>query len=768
MKFKSLSIKGAVPFPELVSIKFPDAKKIALVGGNGAGKSTVFDCILAALYGSVTKPHGIYSLFKNSKEGLIDLTFEMDGHEYRIKRLIDGVGRKQKPFFYCNGQPITEGKVSEFDDLVRVTLGLSEKAFLASVYNCQTQKGNPLSLNDRERRDLLTEVLGLGQFDGPLALVAEDASGTQKALDTLHAKRDVLLSDPLVMSDLTETKSQIEEEITSLETQIKEQEEAAQNARQAVANAKANAQNLDEMRRQIELLQEQIKSAQERKAEVEAKIKKNEDELLGKAEAIRAAVTETEKLEFENSEAEKRIAEAEAEITKLEKERQEQILEKRDSLDALKNSVDAVKDNLQRLENNKKTLEYNISAKEANIANLKPQTALLTEVPCVDTDYHGRCKLLVSVFETKNLVQDAENSLPQSRLDLVEVESQISKVFQDLGDQEKLFQVEREAFDEFLKVFPGGEKKQYARQMKEFVCLNRDRIQELAPLVKNAPFLEGVDERMEGYRNEIADFDKVLISHAGAIADARNKLDEASQLAETIARHEAAVLGCEAQKGDLQRSRDAKVSQIGDIEAKIKRCQEIDAKLLEIGTEVGKLSGRMSLLGILKEGLGPKGARALKIDSAGPEISELVNALLRECYGSKFTIAIKTLRELASKDGEMRECLEFSIIDNETGEETPVENKSGGEQQLIKEVISLGLCIYQRRRAGVDTRTIIRDESCSALTEANTELYVKMLDRAAVIGGFDQILYVSHKSVAQNLADAVILIQDGGARVMEG
>ena len=112
--------------------------------------------------------------------------------------------------------------------------------------------------------------------------------------------------------------------------------------------------------------------------------------------------------------------------------------------------------------------------------------------------------------------------------------------------------------------------------------------------------------------------------------------------------------------------------------------------------------------------------------------------------------------------------MEFSIIDNETGEESPVENKSGGEQQLIKEVISLGLCIYQRRRAGVDTRTIIRDESCSALTEENTERYVRMLDKACEIGGFDQVLYVSHKSCAQQMADAVIHIGQGKAQVMRG
>lgn len=75
------------------------------------------------------------------------------------------------------------------------------------------------------------------------------------------------------------------------------------------------------------------------------------------------------------------------------------------------------------------------------------------------------------------------------------------------------------------------------------------------------------------------------------------------------------------------------------------------------------------------------------------------------------------------------------------------------------------MCIYQRRKLGVDTRTLIRDEACSALTEDNTIRYILMLQKACEIGGFDQVIFVSHKLVTHGMADAEIKIEAGKVTV---
>jgi DNA repair exonuclease SbcCD ATPase subunit len=201
---------------------------------------------------------------------------------------------------------------------------------------------------------------------------------------------------------------------------------------------------------------------------------------------------------------------------------------------------------------------------------------------------------------------------------------------------------------------------------------------------------------------------------------------------------------------------------IARLESKLASEQEAAKRVEELNATITAEHEMLRDLSILKQALGPKGARALKIDAAGPAISTITNTLLRECFGSRFTILIKTQKSLIKDDSELRECLEFYIIDHETGEESPVEQKSGGEQQLIREVVSLALCIYQRKQTGADLRTVIRDEACSALTEANSMKYVVMLQKACEIGEFDQVLFVSHKTCAQGLAGATIHVMNGG------
>lgn len=766
MRFKSLTVAGAVPFPQQMTINIPEQRKVALTGDNGAGKSTVFDCIYAAFFGDVTKPNGLYSLFKNSKDGLIDLTFEMKGSEYRIRRLIDGVGRKQKPYFYVDGQPITEGKVAEFESKVRETLGISEKAFLASVYNAQTQKGNPLSMNDRDRRDLLTEVLGLGQFDAPFDLVSNQLSNVLRNADALETQRMALstkLQDPAM---LQQQKADIKIRLVELEQRIEESEKLAQKYRQDLANAQANAQQLEEINRQIDVLQQQIDSDKKAIADLEAKVQKNRSELLDKADEIRAAaqaITVNQELLPGYKETEALIAN---DLEKWHETHRNHSLHLTANVVNARTEVDLRQRKLERLEKDKANLQAQLKGNESSIASLRPATLLLESVPCKGMEINNTCDLLKNAHASVGQITLLEKEIIELAVHIEAKSAEITAVQAEIAEcRAKVSELEQQQ-KEWNEAQPPKDLRDRLEHHRGLIKTAEAKISELAPLAKNEPYLKDAEDRIAGYEQEINVCRLRMDSNADALTTWQKKRDDAKNLQETISLCQREIQNAEGGRAAACQEKDQLSARIGQLDALIDQALSIQKEIEELAADRETLLQEVSLLEFLKEGLGPKGARALKIDSAGPEISELVNALLRECYGQKFTILIKTLRDLQS--GEQREKLEFSIIDNETGEETPVENKSGGEQQLIKEVISLGLCIYQRRRAGIDTRTIIRDESCSALTEENTERYVRMLDKACQIGGFDQVLYVSHKSCAQQMADAVIAIEDGKAKVIQG
>jgi len=759
VKLKTLTVKGLVPFPEEQTVVFPASQAIAITGENGAGKTSLLDCIPLALFKSAPNRKGrFYEMFRGN-DALVDLTFEMSGREYRIRRMINANSGTQKAWLYIDGAVVTEGKAAEFDEAVARHLGVSESAFLASVYHAQNGKGNPLSLDDRERRDLLTEVLGLHRFDPPLERVIEAAQQADRQAGQIQAKKEALAT---VRTDIPALEAEAEAlRVTFCQTdnELADLEIKAQEARQRVANAQANAQGLDTLKADLADLDAQIASAQEVVADREGKIAKNKGELVDQAAAIRAAAEQTDRLAVGIAALETARANMREQAGSLEAAHRAKLAELATAEDvalkkvmAAERVTDASGEALSALKSRRDILE-------SKIKGLEPLAGTIDTVSCAGTDLVRQCPLL-------GHARTATTDLTAKREELAHAEAKIkadTELLAGLWAEIEPLDAEHERLKAEIaalqQVDPSATLKVEIATNDKQIEIDHAEIARLAPLVKNLAYLDGVEERISNYRREIRDVNERLAGLTARRDAVAQKIADASNVQRTVEDHQYELAAIETEKATLNTEKSALLAKIGGLNTLIDQARETVAALAEYDAERARLTKRYSTLSLLREALGPKGARALKIDSAGPEISELVNALLRECYGQKFTILIKTQRQLGN--GELREALEFSIIDNATGQETIVENKSGGEQAIIREVISLALCIYQRRRSGFDLRTLIRDEASAPLSELNTELYLSMLRKACEIGGFAQVLYVSHKSSAQALADALIHVEAG-------
>lgn len=754
MKLKSLTTKGLVPLPQEQTIHFPERRKVAVTGENGAGKTTLLDCIPIALFGyAPNRPKSLYDLFRGN-DALVDLEFEMGGHDYRIKRLINANSRQQKPWFFVDGQPTTEGKASEFEAEVSKHLGLSEAAFMASVYHAQNGRGNPLALDDRGRRELLSEILGLGRFDLPFEKISEEVSKQIKEIERHEAEREAINRTIVPTDQLQAEKASLDAQIEAVKANIADWEAKEQEGLQKIAMVKATNTEASELVSKKSLLTAERDSLVEEQKAINNKILQNQEELLGKKDQIEAAVRETEHRQFLIKDTEARREALLRQIQQRDEEVKAKVLDvvrRQSELQAEKSKYSLER---QKTINDIAVNAQQVKGFENSISMLRQQTETLDKVPCVGyQDLPSQCPLLKNAHDAKDQLNYLIEQLNETQKARQEFHLEDER---DFCPQEQLLQQEYDA----LMVDPHKEElKKQVQDYTDLILTGTSLIQDLAPLVKNAPYLEGVEERIQGYQNDIdrlqarIDAVNILIDQLILQIVAASNACMALQEAEKVLRETTQI------KANYINIKEELTTKLGHLTARIEANDEAVKRVESLKGIIDTLRIELVTLEILKEALSPKGIRALKIDSAGPEISELVNDLLSQCYGQKFTILIKTLRELQS--GEQRESLQFSIIDNETGEETVVENKSGGEQALIKEVISLGLCIYQRRKAGIDTRTLIRDECSAALSERNTELYLKMLDRACEIGGFDQVLYVSHKGCAQALADAVIEIKNG-------
>jgi len=166
----------------------------------------------------------------------------------------------------------------------------------------------------------------------------------------------------------------------------------------------------------------------------------------------------------------------------------------------------------------------------------------------------------------------------------------------------------------------------------------------------------------------------------------------------------------------------------------------------------------------LERAFGRDGIQALEIDAAGPDLSSLTNDLLSSCFGPRFEVAFVT--QVLKADGKgQKEVFDVTVHDHERGRVGDVALLSGGEKTIVSEAISLALAIYVGKHSGRSFRTLFRDEVAGQLDPTNAQLYLSMLRKARVIGGFHQVLLIAQQPEVYEGADVVLWLQGGQIEV---
>jgi DNA repair protein SbcC/Rad50 len=157
----------------------------------------------------------------------------------------------------------------------------------------------------------------------------------------------------------------------------------------------------------------------------------------------------------------------------------------------------------------------------------------------------------------------------------------------------------------------------------------------------------------------------------------------------------------------------------------------------------------------------------LEIQSAGPELSELVNDLLEGCLDNKFEVRFRTHRPKADGRGFVDD-FDVEVRNKSLDRAFTVDELSGGQFVLVNEALNLGIAMYNARKGeGIRYEMLFRDETIGALDRQNGLEYVRMLRRAMEIGGFYQVVFISHTPGVWELADRVLEVKDGRVKTLE-
>ena len=160
-----------------IEINFNDMKTVCLIGNNGSGKSSVLDAITWALWEMArSKSDKLIKLGMNDMS--VELEFSVNGERYKVIRFYrKGVlnNPKQSPktvlelFYYDQEkglwQPYSGKNIEETQKKLTNIIKMEYEAFSNSVYIPQNHSDTFLSKGPDERKRLLAEILGLGEYE---------------------------------------------------------------------------------------------------------------------------------------------------------------------------------------------------------------------------------------------------------------------------------------------------------------------------------------------------------------------------------------------------------------------------------------------------------------------------------------------------------------------------------------------------------------------------------------------------------------------------
>jgi DNA repair protein SbcC/Rad50 len=179
-----LEIEGFTSFRESTVLELEGLDLFAITGPTGAGKSSLIDALVFALYGQVPRVGREYKqLLSHGSERLsVRLDFEVGGQRYRIARTARVKGTPQVRLERIVGddaQPLAD-RVSEIEEQVERIVGLDYDAFTRSVVLPQGQFDRFLTGKPEERRKILIALLDLGVYEQMQRIANQRASEARR------------------------------------------------------------------------------------------------------------------------------------------------------------------------------------------------------------------------------------------------------------------------------------------------------------------------------------------------------------------------------------------------------------------------------------------------------------------------------------------------------------------------------------------------------------------------------------------------------------
>ena len=760
---------------------------VAVVGPNGAGKSTFLELFGPGAFYRSTPTRGTLVELATARDAVLEVGV-VNGQAWTLRHLADAVsGKSEAVVLDANGAAVLpDTKVRSMDAWAAKHLPAPQVLY-ACMFAPQGASGF-LGAKPAERKATLLRVLGVEHYE---ALAERARERLKEARTAVEVAAQRVADERARTGDVAALEAELEAARGAAATA----DGAVQKEREELEAGKAERTRITELEREGERRRKRrlelataITGAEKEESDTAERLTNNRA-VLADADAIRKAVADVERLGGDLSTARAAVQQADGDAlrghregTDLEQRLHaiEVRLERSDELLAGRDAIAAAEASLPGLEAAAEEAAGAVNVTQDTFDDLQGQRAAGAEERIGELragivearnelpgDASTAARLLDGTLGEDDAAVKLASELPAqtsaAMAALKAARDRKAVADRKLADArgvaarrsgvEAAEQDQAAAVRERAELEPRRDEAFLAKRAAEQRAVgHRSRVAELERALAAAKPVAAKAEPLAKAEARIVELERALDGLRKRLTNLRAELEAAPE-AEPVPSDGPMVglLEGSVQEAEIAaRKAHAAVAVAGE---RLEASRAAGSRLVELETDRAKAEAELADWTRLASDLGRDGLQAAEIDAAGPELTELVNGLLHECHGPRFTVRVETQR--ASADGKrMLEGCEVVVLDTVRGREAPGETFSGGERVIISEALSLALSMLACRRAGLEGVTLVRDESGAALDPENAGVYVAMLRRAAAVVRADKVLFVSHSPDVIDMADS--------------
>ncbi|MEZ4553267.1 MAG: SMC family ATPase [Dehalococcoidia bacterium] len=197
MRPLQLQLQGFTAFHDRITVEFGERRLFAITGPTGAGKSSLLDGMIWALFGRVPRvSNRIGELISHGAlQARVHFEFEAHGHQYRVARVRPLKGqttaRLERLLPGGDALPLADS-VNEVNTHVETILGIDYDTFVKTIILPQGEFSAFLSGDPKDKKTVLSRLLGLDVYRAMMQAANNRAGGAKSAADALQQQHEQL------------------------------------------------------------------------------------------------------------------------------------------------------------------------------------------------------------------------------------------------------------------------------------------------------------------------------------------------------------------------------------------------------------------------------------------------------------------------------------------------------------------------------------------------------------------------------------------------